>query len=133
LPTEAEWEYAAKGGSSQQSYTYAGSNTVGDVAWYYESTSSKTHPVNDSVKMANTIGIYHMSGNVREWCEDYSDGNFGEVKIPIPTLTLGSDRVVRGGSWYRDAALCTVSYRHTSDPSYRDSFSGFRLACSSNP
>jgi formylglycine-generating enzyme required for sulfatase activity len=133
LPTEAEWEYAAKGGSSQQSDTYAGSNTVGGVAWYTSNSSSMTHPVNDNAKVANTIGIYHMSGNVREWCQDWFDGSIGENAIPIPTPTSSTNRVLRGGGWNSDAAYCTVSYRNYGTPDYRIGSNGFRLACSSNP
>jgi formylglycine-generating enzyme required for sulfatase activity len=131
LPTEAEWEYAAKGGSSQQSYTYAGSNTVGDVAWYTSNSSSKTHA--KETKVANSIGIYDMSGNVWEWCQDWVGGSGGEGAIPIPTPTSGSSRMNRGGSWYNVMSNCTVSYRSGSSPDDRNFDHGFRLACSSNP
>jgi formylglycine-generating enzyme required for sulfatase activity len=124
LPTEAEWEYAAKGGNPQQSYTYAGSNTIDDVAWYYDNSAvsgtRQTHPVNDNAKLANGIGAYHMSGNVGEWCEDLYSSS-------------GSNRMGRGGSWGTELSLCPMSYRFNDPPDNRGNFSGFRLACSSNP
>jgi formylglycine-generating enzyme required for sulfatase activity len=132
LPTEAEWEYAARGGSSQQTYTYAGSSTIGNVAWYTDNSSSKSHPTTD-LKVANGVGAYNMSGNVWEWCEDYFGGSTGENVIPVPTPQSGSGRVIRGGSWNGGATYCTVSYRSGSNPGDRRCSNGFRLACSSNP
>jgi formylglycine-generating enzyme required for sulfatase activity len=133
LPTEVEWEYAAKGGNPQQSYNYAGSNTADDVAWHSGNASSTTHPVNDNVKAANDIGAYHMSGNVWEWCQDYYGGSYGESAIPAKTPTSGSWRVIRGGSEYNGTIYCTVSYRINGAPNDCNNNYGFRLVCRSNP
>lgn len=125
FPTEAEWEFAAKGGKKSQGYTYAGSNTIGDVAWYTDS-GGKTHEVKK--KKANELGLFDMSGNVWEWCADwYSSYNNGAQTDPTGP-TSGSDRVYRGGSWGDAATRCRVAYRILFLPSYRDSRLGFRLA-----
>ncbi|MBN2786881.1 MAG: formylglycine-generating enzyme family protein [Paludibacteraceae bacterium] len=110
LPTEAEWEYAAKGG---QSFTYAGSNTIGDVAWYWDKAGKKTHQV--GTKKANGYGLYDMSGNVWEWCSDWYKGYPGSSGVSDYT---GTHRVVRGGSWYSDASFCRVADRVFISPSY---------------
>ncbi len=107
LPTEQEWEYAAKGG---QSYEYAGSNNIDEVAWYDGNSGSKAHPVKQ--KRANGYGLYDMSGNVWEWTSS----------------TEGSYRVLRGGSWDLNAARCRVANRGHGTPSNRDFNFGFRLA-----
>ena len=126
LPTEAEWEYAARGGSKSQGYIFSGSNTIGDVAWYTSNSGSTTHEV--ATKAANELGIYDMSGNVWEWCQDwYGDYSGGSQTNPTGP-TSGSDRVVRGGSWYGIARSCRVSYRDGSTPTYSDYDLGFRLA-----
>ncbi|MBO5853693.1 MAG: SUMF1/EgtB/PvdO family nonheme iron enzyme [Bacteroidales bacterium] len=109
LPTEAEWEYAARGGNKSQGYKYSGSNTIGDVAWYDGNISSRTHDV--KTKQANELGIYDMSGNVWEWCQDWY-GSYSSSSQTDPTgPTSGSSRVLRGGSWYDDAGGCRVSDR----------------------
>ena len=128
LPTEAEWEYAARGGSKSQGYKYSGSNTVDDVAWYPSNSSSKTHPV--ATKAPNELGIYDMSGNVLEWCRDwYSSSYYSSSSQYNPTgPASGSRRVYRGGSWGSSARLCRVSYRDYNGPSYRFYNLGLRLA-----
>jgi formylglycine-generating enzyme required for sulfatase activity len=138
LPTEAEWEYAAGGGSSQQSYTYAGSNTINNVAWYSDNSAvNGTFQVHaKGTKAANSIGVYDMSGNIYEWCQDYYEfyaDSKGEEAIPVPTPTSSSDRVRRGGSWIDGATRCTVSYRSRSNQDNRNINYGFRLVYSSNP
>ena len=126
LPTEAEWEYAARGGNKSKGYKYSGSNDIGSVAWYMNNSSSKTHTV--ATKSANELGFYDMSGNVWEWCSDrhgdYSSGSQTNPKGP----TLGSYRVYRGGSWINYARYCRVSYRNSSNPDLRGSNLGLRLA-----
>jgi formylglycine-generating enzyme required for sulfatase activity len=130
LPTEAEWEYAARGGNPQKSYEYAGSNTVGDVAWYPNNSDNTTHPTTD-LKLPNGIGAYNMSGNVWEWCEDwYVSGGVVATPPATPSAT-GSYRVTRGGSWDYGPSHCAVSHRSYYAPDAP--YYGFRLAYSSNP
>ncbi len=127
LPTEAEWEFAARGGSNSQGFKYSGSNTV-DVAWYNINSSSTTHPV--ATKAPNELGIYDMSGNVWEWCNDwFSDSYYTSASQTNPTgPNSGSYRVDRGGSWGDDAGACRVSDRNFFAPLYRNSYLGLRLA-----
>ena len=128
LPTEAEWEYAARGGTKSKGYTYSGSNTIDDVAWYTSNSGSKTHEV--ATKLANELGIYDMSGNVWEWCQDlYSDTYYSSSVINNPTgPTSGSIRVFRGGSWINFATDCRVAFRNWITPTSTDDFLGLRLA-----
>jgi formylglycine-generating enzyme required for sulfatase activity len=136
LPTEAEWEYAAKGGknASNPYKTYSGSDTVGDVAWYYDNstatnvsnpdTSRGTNPVGG--KQANELGIYDMSGNVWEWCYDWY-GSYTSNSVTNPTgATSGSDRVGRGGSWYNGAYDVRSASRAGSIPVNSGDVLGFR-------
>ncbi|MBR3766219.1 MAG: SUMF1/EgtB/PvdO family nonheme iron enzyme, partial [Muribaculaceae bacterium] len=131
LPTEAEWEYAARGGNKSKGYKYSGSNTIGDVAWYNSNSSAMTHQV--GTKAPNELGLYDMSGNVWECCSDWHDENYySSSPSNNPTgPTSGSYRVDRGGSWGNNARSCRVSYRDRSTPDYRDCYYGFRLVCSS--
>lgn len=115
LPRESEWEYAARGGLQTHGYTYSGSNDINAVAWYWHNSSDGAKAV--GTKLPNELGLYDMSGNVREWCWDmYSE----------------SDPVVRGGSWVSYADHCTVSYRTYSYATYSYSNIGFRV-CRSSP
>ena len=128
MPTEAEWEFAARGGNKSKGYEYSGSNTVGDVAWYYNNSGSKTHAV--KTKAANELGIYDMSGNVWEWCSDWY-GSYSSSSVIDPTgPASGSDRVGRGGSWYGNAAYCRSANRNNYTPTNRNYNLGVRLACS---
>lgn len=126
LPTEAEWEYAARGGNKSKGYKYSGSNTIGDVAWYTGNSSSTTHEV--GTKSPNELGIYDMSGNVWEWCSDWY-GNYSSSSQTNPTgPTSGSYRVARGGGWINYAQICRVSGRGGGFPDSRGDGLGFRLA-----
>lgn len=120
LPTEAEWEWAARGG---QNYTYAGSDTIDDVAWYTSNSDSKTHEV--KTKKANGYGLYDMSGNVWEWCWDWYDTISTDTAATGPSS--GSLRCPRGGSLYNNAGYSKVANRGYSNPDYRDSSCGFRV------
>jgi len=127
LPTEAEWEFAARGGNKSRGYKYAaGSNTIDDVAWYWDNSSERTHDV--ATKQANELGLYDMSGNVWEWCYDWY-GSYSSAAQTNPTgPASGNYRVGRGGSWGIDARFCRISFRYNYTPSYRFSGMGFRLA-----
>lgn len=126
LPTEAEWEYAARGGSLSQKFKYAGSNNLDEVAWYDKNSGDKTHPV--GLKKANELGLYDMSGNAWEWCQD-RHGYYPNSTQTNPTgSTLGEDRIYRGGAWLFDSLNCRVSWRSYSSPIYHSYFMGFRLA-----
>ena len=125
LPTEAEWEYAARGGNKSLHYKYSGSDNIDDVAWYWDNSGKKTHAV--GTKSPNELGIYDMSGNVWEWCSDrYGDYSAGSQTNP-QGLSSGSRRALRGGSWSSDARRCRVSDRVNSDPGNSGYRSGLRL------
>ena len=128
LPTEAEWEYFARGGNTSNSNqtTYCGSNTIGSVAWYCDNSGRKTHEVKK--KAGNALGLYDMSGNVWEWCWD----RYGSISTSTPSTgaASGSGCVLRGGSWINNASYCTVSYRISSAPLNRGEGGGVRVVCS---
>ncbi len=125
LPTEAQWEYAARGGKKSRGYEYSGSNNIDDVAWYWDNSSSKTHPV--STKQANELGLYDMSGNVWEWCADWY-GSYSSSSQTDPTgPSTGSGRVPRGGSWYFNASGCRSTDRGYGSPGDRRDYLGLRL------
>ena len=126
LPAEAEWEYAARGGSQSKGYKYSGSDSIDEVAWCHDNSSSTTHPVGQ--KTPNELGIYDMSGNVWEWCGDWYGSYSSEAQTNPMGPSSGSSRVLRGGSWNYFARNCRVSYRFHGTPDYRFNGSGFRLA-----
>jgi hypothetical protein len=127
LPTEAEWEYAARGGNQSQGYTYAGSNDVNTVAWYYDNGGNTTHPV--GTKAPNELGIYDMSGNVWEWCNDwYSDTYYSNSpNINPPGPSSGTARVLRSGFWGSYYNDCRTTSRSNSTPTNIYNFIGARL------
>ena len=128
FPTEAEWEFAARGRNSNPEGMYAGSSEVWNVAWYSDNSCNGTSPVKK--KMKNELGIYDMSGNVNEWCHDFYD-NYPNRKLIDPKgPTNGTMRVARGGSWYENEAKCRVYVRNKALPSTRSSNLGLRLALS---
>jgi len=128
LPTEAEWEFAARGGNKSKGYKYSGSNNVGNVAWYYDN-SNQTHPV--GTKSPNELGIYDMSGNVWEWCSDWYGDYSSNAQTNPQGPKSGSQRVNRGGSWCYFARYARVSVHSGNQPDARINILGFRLACSS--
>jgi formylglycine-generating enzyme required for sulfatase activity len=127
LPTEAEWEYAAKGGNKNYlSYEYSGGNSVDRVAWYSGNSGGHTHPV--GTKQANDLGLYDMSGNVWEWCWDwYGSYSGGSQSNPAGPASSGAYRVLRGGSWGNDAGYVRSADRSNFTPSNRYNNLGFRL------
>ena len=125
LPTEAEWEYAARGGNKSSHYKYSGSDNIGNVAWYDDNSDGKTHAV--GTKTANELGIYDMSGNVSELCSDWWGGYSAGAQTNPQGPSSGSGRVLRGGSWYSYARSCRVSYRIINGPDCSSSYDGLRL------
>ena len=128
LPTEAEWEYAARGGKKSRGYQYSGSNDISDVAWYDGNSGNKTHAVGS--KQANELGIYDMSGNVWEWCQDWH-GSYSSSSQTNPTgVKSGSYRVIRGEGWFNGARICRSSYRDGRLPYASSRDQGLRLVLS---
>ena len=125
LPTEAQWEYAARGGAKSKGYKYSGSDDIDEVAWYYDNSEYSTHPV--GLKKANELGLYDMSGNVQEWCKDWYDSYSGEAQTDPVGSETGSNRVLRGRGWNSGARYCRVSCRGNDTPSSHVSYEGFRL------
>ncbi len=128
LPTEAQWEFAARGGSSSAAFQYSGSNSVGGVAWY--DANSNGTPSGVMQKMSNALGIYDMSGNVYEWCRDWYGKEYYYVSPSLNPQgpSEGTHRVIRGGSWDLEAKHCRVSLRNYASPDARGYSNGFRLA-----
>ena len=126
LPTEAEWEYAARGGGKSKHYKYSGSNNLDDVAWHDGNSGRKTHPVKG--KAPNELGLYDMSGNVYEWCSDCYGRYSSSAQTNPKGLSEGSSHVIRGGSWSYYGRNCRVSYRNFSYSSGHSNNDGFRLA-----
>ena len=133
LPTEAEWEFAARGGNRSNGYIYSGSNNLDEVGWYWSNIPSQssgnigygTQPVGQ--KQPNELGIYDMSGNVYEWCSDwYNSYPTGAVTNPTGAST-GDYREIRGGDWSDDAQGCRAASRNIDDPSSPFNYVGFRV------
>ncbi len=128
LPTEAEWEYAARGGKRSNHTQYSGGSMIDDVAWYDGNSGSKTHSV--KTKKPNELGLYDMSGNVMEWCQDWY-GSYSSNAQTNPTgPDSGSYRVLRGGGWGSVERGCRSSFRAYASPGYLYYSLGFRLALS---
>ena len=134
LPTEAEWEFAARGGNWSKGYKYAGSDSIGNVAWCWNTIPSQTsgtegYGTQGVASLApNELGLYDMSGNVWEWCQDWY-GNYTGSEQTNPTgPSYGMFRIMRGGSWNRSAVACRVSYRNYNYPNTADDGIGLRLA-----
>ena len=124
LPTEAEWEYAARGGQQSKAYKYSGSNTISSVAWYY-GISSQTHAV--KTKQPNELGLYDMCGNVWEWCLDWYGSYDGSAQTNPTGPSSGTGYVRRGGCWESNAKACRVSSRYYDAPYNHYRYLGFRL------
>lgn len=128
LPTEAQWEYAARGGNRPDGTKYAGSNMIDAVAWYYDNSGITTHPC--GTKRANALGLYDMSGNVREWCKDWYSSSYTSYDTNNPAgPSSGSYRVIRGGGWYNNAENCRVANRNYNSPGNGNFILGFRVVC----
>lgn len=127
LPTEAQWEYAARGGIANEGTKYAGGDMPDNVAWYSKNSFS-THPCGE--KQANTLGLYDMSGNVAEWCKDWYSDSYSNRDTNNPKgASSGSKRIRRGGSWEDSARTCRVSNRGSEFPNSRSYSIGFRVVC----
>jgi formylglycine-generating enzyme required for sulfatase activity len=127
LPTEAEWEYAARGGSQSMGYAYAGGNSLdGEVAWYEDNAGKTAHAVMQ--RQPNELGLFDMSGNVQEWCQDRYGQYAKGAQTDPKGAAKGFDRVVRGGSYSQGARECRVTYRGHKSASSRANGVGLRLA-----
>jgi formylglycine-generating enzyme required for sulfatase activity len=127
LPTEAEWEYAAKGGNKDSMvFEYSGGNRAESVAWYEDNSGERTHPV--GTKQPNSLGLYDMSGNVWEWCWDWYGSYSGGNQSDPAGASSGTRRVMRGGDWYVDVEFVRSAYRDCATPSNWGYHLGFRLA-----
>jgi len=127
LPTEAEWEYVARGGKSSKGYVFSGSNSLVDIDWYYDNSISKTHIVGQ--KQPNEIEIYDMSGNVNEWCKDWYGVYNTESQSNPQGVSNGTFRIYRGGSWFTKERYCGDTHRSYNNPDRRDCGIGFRIVC----
>ena len=125
LPTEAQWEFAARGGNKSKGYMYAGSNNIDNVAWYWSNSGKQTNPV--AQKQPNELGLYDMNGNVWEWCQDWYGNYSSNAQTNPQGPARGTNRVFRGGSWRYFTEYCRVSYRWGYKPGDRIYFLGLRL------
>jgi formylglycine-generating enzyme required for sulfatase activity len=126
LPTEAEWEFAARGGNNSRGYKYSGSDNIDSVAWYSSNSGDKTHKV--GTKSANELGLYDMSGNVWEWCHDWYGEYRSSSKTDLTGPSTGSYRVYRGGGWIISSRGCRMANRDYSSPGRTYGSMGFRVA-----
>lgn len=126
MPTEAEWEYAARGGSGGIRYRYAGSNDVDAVAWYLENADGRIHTV--ATKAPNSLGIYDMTGNALEWCQDFYGSYDGNSQVNPTGPESGYSNVVRGGAWDVSYLCCHVTYRNSYNPQEHTDDLGLRIA-----
>ena len=126
LPTEAEWEFAARGGIYSKGFLYSGSNNIDDVAWYEMNSGESSHGV--ALKAPNELGIYDMSGNVWEWCNDWNGSYSAEPQVNPTGPESETRRIIRGGSWFGEGRNCRVSQRYKVEPDFADDDIGFRLA-----
>jgi len=135
LPTEAEWEYAARGGKFSKGYKYAGSDNLDEVAWTVANSAEKSHPV--ASKKPNELGLYDMSGNVYEWCEDkylMYDGSEPQYSQKMLKSDIKREfHIERGGCWNYGPTMCRVSYRHAGNYTHMYAYDGFRLALTTVP
>jgi sulfatase modifying factor 1 len=125
LPTEAEWEYAARGGKLSKGYKYSGGQSMPSVGWFNENSNSQTQEV--AQKHPNELGLYDMSGNVVEWCKDWYGAYTPNPQTNPNGPSTGSFRMLRGGTWDDPAAYCRVAYRYYHSPGYRIYYIGFRV------
>jgi len=127
LPTEAEWEFAAKGGNKSGGFQYAGSDSIDEVAWHKENSRFKTHPVKE--KKPNELGLFDMSGNVYEWCWDwFGESYFADSPDEDPKgPETGERKILRGGCWYSEAKHSVIGARVHADPNGQGANVGFRL------
>jgi len=125
LPTEAEWEYGAKGGNRPEGTIYSGNNELDSVGWFNENSGDRTRAVGK--KQANALGLYDMSGNVWEWCRDWYGDYPKKLKKDYDGAPEGSFRGLRGGSWDYRAEACRTAYRNYRYPVFRNGNIGFRL------
>ncbi|MGM9712612.1 MAG: formylglycine-generating enzyme family protein [Prevotella sp.] len=128
LPTEAEWEFAARGGNLSRGYQYSGSNNINDVAWFESNSDQKTHNV--GTKAPNELGIYDMSGNVWEWCQDWYGETDNTPQINPTGPSSGTSCVTRGGCWLNGDGRCRVAYRGDVKADSSNIYLGLRLAIS---
>ncbi len=125
LPTEAQWEYAARGGNKSKGWIFAGGDDMGEVAWNWENSLTSTHAVKE--KLPNELGLYDMSGNVMEWCSDWYEEYSQEEQVDPQGAETGTEKVLRGGAWYQGEVDLRVSARARQTPDCMNNAIGMRL------